>query len=257
MDKSSFGSMWESMQQNGYFSRHPHYQDYFGGSLSSEDKDLDNAILKLNFSAEHVEMPAPYSDVLERSVKRTESVWLGRMFDLPTSGTVLDVGCGFGRSVAWLSERYEQVIGTDISPAAIDGAKARFSHQENVRFMVNESDRIPEEIAERSIDLTYIFTVFQHIPRDFATSILKSVERALNDDGIVIFNLLSNTNEHIDDGELEQEWSIGYSQEQALEMLSRSNLAPLKICTWSAPESGAGWLWIAAGKNSSQSSEIR
>lgn len=249
MEKTLFSRMWDKMQSDGYFARHPHYQDHFGAELSREDQELDNAVLTLDFSQAYVEMPVRYSDAVERSVKRTESQWLGRMFTLPESGLVLDVGCGFGRSVAWFCERYPQVIGTDISSTVLAAAKERFKDRNNVRFFVNESDTLPTEIATGSVALAYIFTVFQHIPREFTANLLRDINRVLASDGVVIFNLLTNFNEAVDTGDSETEWAIGYSPAQALELLASSGFVSLKMCTWSAPGSDTGWLWVQAGKS--------
>ncbi|MES2604816.1 MAG: class I SAM-dependent methyltransferase [Pseudomonadota bacterium] len=252
MEKSLFSSMWDKMQSDGYFARHPHYHDHFGVPLSSEDQALDSAVLQLDFSQARVEMPVPHSAALERSVKRTESQWLGRMFALPQTGTVLDVGCGFGRSVSWLSERYPQVIGTDISATVLQSAKERLKDRPNVRLLVNEADTLPAEIAEGSIALAYVFTVFQHIPREFTANLLRDIARVLADDGVVIFNLLTNINEAVNTGDNETEWAIGYSPAQAEALLASSGLSALKMCTWTMPGSNAGWLWVQAGRQRSK-----
>ncbi|MDO9318524.1 MAG: methyltransferase domain-containing protein [Gammaproteobacteria bacterium] len=247
MEKSLFSRMWDKMQSDGYFARHPHYQDHFGAELSRADRALDNAVLQLDFSQEHVEMPVPYSDALERSVKRTEAQWLGRMFALPETGTVLDVGCGFGRSMSWFADRYPQVIGTDISATVLDSARERLKDRRNVRLLVNESDTLPTDIADGSIALAYVFTVFQHIPREFTANLLRGITRVLADDGVVIFNLLTNVNEAVNTGDSETEWAIGYSPAQAEALLAGSGLSAIKMCTWSTPGSDAGWLWVQAG----------
>jgi SAM-dependent methyltransferase len=248
MEKSLFSRMWDKMQGDGYFARHPHYQDHFGAELSREDRALDSAVLQLDFSQAHVEMPVPYSDALERSVKRTESQWLGRMFALPQTGTVLDVGCGFGRSLSWFADRYPQVIGTDISATVLDSARERLKERRNVRLLVNESDTLPAEIADGSVALAYVFTVFQHIPREFTANLLRGITRVLADDGVVIFNLLTNVNEAVNTGDSETEWAIGYSPAQAEALLADSGLSAIRMCTWSTPGSDAGWLWVTAGR---------
>lgn len=43
--------------------------------------------------------------------------------DLP-KGTALDLGCGQGRNALWLAQRGHQVTGLDLSPVAIEQAKA-------------------------------------------------------------------------------------------------------------------------------------
>lgn len=115
MQKDSFKQMWESMQREGYFKTHPHYTDHFGTTLSDADTQLDAMLLSLDFSRDDITMPVPYSEELERAVKRTESFWLPQMFNMTENGNALDIGCGFGRTVEWLQRQYAQVIATDIS----------------------------------------------------------------------------------------------------------------------------------------------
>ena len=85
-----------------------------------------------------------------------------------------DVGCRFGRSVRGLSEQYFQVIGTDISSQVIDKARELCQEIDNATFYVNEADSLPVEVLPSSIDMVYVFTVFQHIPREY-TLVFRSV----------------------------------------------------------------------------------
>lgn len=248
MNKKEFKEMWETMQKDGYFTDHPHYEDYFGKALSDEDRALDDIILSLDFSASDVYIPIAYSEALERSAKRTEPQWLPQAFDLPQSGVALDVGCGFGRSVRWLSEQYEQVIGTDISSEVISKAQVLCKDIDNAKFYVNEADSLPKEVLPCSIDMAYVFTVFQHIPREYTLGLLKKIVAALKDDGVVVFNLVSNINENKNDGVIETEWAIGYNETQTKDLLETAGLELQKMSKWSGPESSASWLWVAASK---------
>lgn len=248
MQKDSFKHMWEVMQQEGYFKTHPHYTDHFGASLSDADKQLDAMLLTLDYTQDAITMPVPYSEALERAVKRTESMWLPTMFKIPGTGTVLDIGCGFGRTVAWLQPQYSQVLATDISAEAIAFARDKFQHAGNVQFFVNEADALPAEIAPGSIDFAYAFTVFQHMPREFALSLLTQTARCLNVGGVVAFNLLSGINEAVDSGDAATEWAIGYSKEQAQHLLESAGLKPQRFVVWSRSETSMTWLWVLAGR---------
>lgn len=44
---------------------------------------------------------------------------------LPNGGALLDLGCGDGDLIGQVGERYEQIVGTDVSPAVIEQAKER------------------------------------------------------------------------------------------------------------------------------------
>ncbi|MEX0963872.1 MAG: class I SAM-dependent methyltransferase [Pseudohongiellaceae bacterium] len=246
MKNAEFKGMWEKMQEKDYFANHPHYSDHFGSSPSKDELALDRKMLSLDFTQNEITMPIPYSDALERSVKRTESVWLYEMFALPKAGVALDVGCGFGRSVKWMAQHYSRVIGTDISENVISKARANCAALQNVEFFTNDSNSIAADIEPASIDVAYIFTVFQHIPREFSVDILSSVGKVLRGNGKVVFNLLSNINEDLNSGIEGTEWAIGYSEEQAAKLVEQSGLHLDKIVSWSRPETEVRWLWVCA-----------
>jgi len=248
MDQASFKRMWERMQQDGYFRNHPHYSDHFGTDLSDKDRALDAAIIDLDFDTDDIVMPAPYSEALERAVMRTESIWLPKMFELPAGGTAFDLGCGFGRTVAWLKDRYATVHASDISAEVIDEAKRRIGKAPNVQFHVNEADTLPSDIAPGTVDVAYIFTVFQHIPREYAASLLSQVTELLSDSGVAVFNLISGANENLNDGAVDTEWAIGYSHEQAAALVAQAGLQTRRIVRWSRPETPISWLWVLAGR---------
>ena len=248
MKSDEFRRMWDEMQRDGYFTNHPHYTDFLGHTPSKEDLELDNAVIALNFETQNVSMPVPYSDSLERSIKRTESLWLYKMFDLPRTGTALDIGCGFGRSVSWMADNYDKVIGTDISKHVIAAATKNFEHLDNIAFYVNGPDSLPADILPASVDVAYIFTVLQHIPREYTQNILCSVERVLKPGGRVVFNLLSNINEELNEGEQHTEWAIGYSEDQARNLLRDSGLREERLVYWGRPETAINWLWVSGIK---------
>ncbi len=249
MKSDYFKSMWEKMQREGYFRHHADYSDHFGQAPSADERVMDTKLLELDFRQDEISMPFGYSQELERSVKRTESEWLYKMFDLPSSGVALDLGCGFGRTTGWMAKQYAQVIASDISSVVIEEARKNLKNMKNIEFCVNEADSIPVSINDRSLDLVYIFTVFQHIHREFAAGILKQVATALKPEGKVVFNLLSDINEQVDDGAEDTEWTIGYSKDQAIALVENSGLSVERLVRWYRPENEVSWLWVCAKSN--------
>ncbi|GJM13237.1 MAG: hypothetical protein DHS20C12_16400 [Pseudohongiella sp.] len=246
MKRDYFKSMWEKMQKEGYFQNHADYSDHFGQEPSHDERVMDAKLLELDFLEDEIFMPFAYSQELERSVKRTESKWLYEMFQLPTSGVALDLGCGFGRTTSWMAERYEKVIASDISTVVIEEAKRNLKALHNIEFCVNDADSIPAEVGNNTLNLAYVFTVFQHIHRDFAASILKELAAALKPEGKVVFNLLSDINEQVDDGAENTEWIIGYSKKQAVALVENSGLKLDRLVRWYRPENEVSWLWVCA-----------
>ena len=248
-DRNAFKAMWESMQKDGYFSDHAHYTDYHGAELSESDKSLDADIMSLDYAVADITMPAPYSEELERAAKRTEPFWLYQMFDLPKTGMAYDIGCGFGRSVEWLSDIYDHVYASDVSGKVIEEAKKNLASKTNVSLYVNDADSLPGEIPTDSLQFAYAFTVFQHIPREFAQNLLRQLQPLLAEDGCVVFNLLSGVNEDMNEGEDLTEWAIGYSRKQAADLVAAANLELIDIKRWSRPGHEFCWLWVLARRS--------
>jgi len=246
MDSKAFQAMWERMQVEGYFSEHAHYRFDHGQAPGAEEQALDARLRELDYSGEAVVFPVPYSEMLERSVKRLEPWWLPRMFDLPQDGAALDIGCGYGRSVNWLRRVYQRVVGVDISAAAIDRALHNLDGAGNVELLTCSGDKLPAALADASFEVAYAFTVFQHIPREYTASLLKDAHRVLKPGGKIAFNLLSGINEQANEGDLDTEWAIGYSEQAASELLSSTGYALEKQVHWSGPGSDVAWLWLLA-----------
>jgi SAM-dependent methyltransferase len=206
MKRDEFQRMWNEMQKQGYFSQHPHYVDWTmdPGALkpvAPERVDLaqppEPPFDRIDFRASDVTFPR-YTEELERAIKRNEYFWLPEMFALPRGGTVVDVGCGFGRSLEWMRTIYDRCVGIDISEAAIRLATERFAGIQGVEFMVGPGDRLPAQIADQSVDFIYAFNVFEHIPV-LAAAYLSDFVRALRPAGCAVFNLL-RVREHAQDG---------------------------------------------------------
>lgn len=249
MDRDEFKRMWDSMQSNGYFSNHSHYVFDYDTQADAIELALDQQLLSLDYS-DSVEFPVPYSEALERSVKRTESYWLPRMFDLPKRGSVLDVGCGYGRSLKWLSAVYDKATGVDVSPAAIGEARKFLAGIDNISLAVSDPDKLPDDLPRSSFDFAYAFTVFQHIPRQYTQRLLADMASLLSPSGKLAFNLLTGINEDGNSGVIGTEWAIGYNQQTALELLAGTGLEVDKMLTWTGPGTDIGWIWICASKPS-------
>ncbi|XP_077168047.1 putative methyltransferase DDB_G0268948 [Paroedura picta] len=94
----------------------------------------------------------------------------------------VDVGCGSGQSTLWLAERFEKVVGTDISDAQIEEAK-QAAHPPNVSYLVCPAENLPFE--DGSVDFIFSFAAVHwfDIPR-----FMKEVERVLTPSGCVVLS---------------------------------------------------------------------
>ena len=100
-------------------------------------------------------------------------------------GTAVEIGCGMGRICLALSERFDQVVGYDISQEMLNQAR-ELVPATNVTFRLTEGASLPL-LADASVDLVLSFTVFQHIPSvDVIRSYVSDAGRVLAPGGVLI-----------------------------------------------------------------------
>jgi len=103
---------------------------------------------------------------------------------LPSSGQVLDAGCGVGKPTSeFLTKRGFNVTGVDISKKMIDLAKvnvpdARF-YQRNILTL---------DFPDSTFDGVVCVYTLWHIPRMNHPTIIRNLHRMLKDDGILVLN---------------------------------------------------------------------
>ena len=95
----------------------------------------------------------------------------------------LDYGCGVGRLTRTLSERFQQVIGVDISSSMLDEARRNLADRPNVSYEHSDSQ------SRRPVDFVLSKIVFQHIPPREAIPILEHLAGRLTAGGVGILDL--------------------------------------------------------------------
>ena len=100
--------------------------------------------------------------------------------------TAVEIGCGLGRICLALAERFDTVIGYDISQEMLTQAKALVGDAA-VDLRHTDGAALPG-LPDRSADLVVTFTVFQHIPDvDVITAYIEEAGRVLADGGVFAF----------------------------------------------------------------------
>jgi SAM-dependent methyltransferase len=100
--------------------------------------------------------------------------------ELPASGTLLDIGCGSGQTMAWFLEEHPgwSAIGIDIAPDGV--AAARFLGLENVLL----ASALDLPLASEAMDLAVTLDVLQHLPLDGGdNTALREMHRVLKPGG--------------------------------------------------------------------------
>lgn len=262
-DLSIQGSMWDSMQRSGYFRNNAEYSDWSPDKErppspvlktdKSPPKVLPDFLSDIDFGSDEVVLGLQ-GDPMERfgkdidpALKETEEIWLQRMAKLNSEMVVLDIGCGYGRTEAWLWRYVREVHGVDISPYIIDICKERFKDIDNVHFWHNKGDDL-SLFEPNKFDFVYSFNVFQHIPRRFTESYLKGIKRILKNDGMSLFNVFSGMNYDVDDGPYGVDWAIGYSHEDMERKIVNSGLKVSRVFKWRLKGIEPHWIWFAVSK---------
>jgi SAM-dependent methyltransferase len=110
---------------------------------------------------------------------------------------LIDLGCGNGTQTRFLADHFSKVIGTEISPAAVEIAQTK-NGAPNVSYRVfdvlcpEDAQALHEEIGDANL---YMRTVLHQLsPADHATAI-QSIERLLGANGILYMIELSSAAE--------------------------------------------------------------
>ena len=102
------------------------------------------------------------------------------------TGTAVEIGCGLGRICLALSERFDSVIGYDISAEMLKQAEEVVAGHP-VELRLTDGATLPG-LADASVDLVVTFTVFQHIPDvDVIRSYIAEAGRVLAPGGVFAF----------------------------------------------------------------------
>jgi SAM-dependent methyltransferase len=117
------------------------------------------------------------------------------LLDINNDETVLEVGCGYGRSLLYLSSMAHDVIGVDISSEMIKIAKILTKTAANVTLHVSESEKMSFE--DDSVDKIICFAAFDAM---YQKEALCEFNRVCKNGGKIIITG-KNTNYMEDDSE--------------------------------------------------------
>jgi ubiquinone/menaquinone biosynthesis C-methylase UbiE len=98
---------------------------------------------------------------------------------------VLEIGCGPGRVLAPLAERFSHVIGIDFSKDMVEYARQRLQSVPNIRILHNDGRTIP--LPDASVDFIISVIAFQHMDLPTIKSYLQEANRVLRDGGFFRF----------------------------------------------------------------------
>lgn len=128
--------------------------------------------------------PIPFGPVLTRY--RGEFIALLRKrLELTAGSEVLSLGCGLGLMEAELAPHVKRIHGLDISPVAIERARAQFSHLTALTFEVSGAQTL-QGIPSSSYDVVIAMSFFHHIVEAETPRLLAEVARVLKPGGSLV-----------------------------------------------------------------------
>lgn len=100
------------------------------------------------------------------------------------TGLVVDVGCGVGRLAEALADRFDHVVGVDVTPAMLEQARTRVTRPE-VTFVRADVARDPVP-GGRDADLVVSERVVQHLDPDELVPHLRALVGLLRPGGVAV-----------------------------------------------------------------------
>ena len=99
---------------------------------------------------------------------------------------VLDFGCGVGRLLVPLAERFDQIVGVDVSPSMLAEAQKNVARFDGRVILAQSDDELTQ--VQGTFDLIHSVIVFQHIPRGRGMNIVARLLSRLNQGGMAVLH---------------------------------------------------------------------
>lgn len=107
--------------------------------------------------------------------------FIEKKWDVFRGKDVLDYGCGYGQSTAYLAQHAKSVCGLDASSVCVEHARREYGTIANARFVVHSSPLLA--FADASFDSVYSNDLLEHLHPDDALIHLKEIVRVLRPGG--------------------------------------------------------------------------
>lgn len=165
----------------------------------------------MNYSKDKLGLPIEYQQMPEyfdlhniNEETEAKNALIEKLLKEQKVKTVLDMTCGTGSQVFYLTERGYAVIGSDFSPALLDIARSKAkAMNRNITFIDGDMRKI--KVGKFDAVIT-IFSAIGHLTKQDFGKALQNIRANLKENGIYvfdIFNLQAITNEIIDDFAME------------------------------------------------------
>lgn len=164
---------------------------------------------KLGLPIEYQKMPEYFDAHNINEQTATKNALIERLLKEQKVETILDMTCGTGSQVFYLTEHGYEVIGSDFSPALLESARAKAKKMDrNITFI--DGDMRTLQAGKFGAVIT-IFNAIGHLTKADFEKTLKNIKANLKNNGIYVFdilNLQAITDEIIDDFMMDIEETI-------------------------------------------------
>jgi SAM-dependent methyltransferase len=121
-----------------------------------------------------------------RSADGTEILWyrtlLPRIRRFVPTGTILEIGPGFGRWTQYLRSLCDRLILVDLTERCIESCEERFSDDRHIEYFVNDGASL-DMIPDASVDFVFSFDSLVHAEADAVGAYLIQAARKLRPGG--------------------------------------------------------------------------
>jgi len=119
----------------------------------------------------------------------TTQYLLGDIWEAVEHGKVLEIGCGTGRILKFLSYLFDEAHGVDVSEEMIRKGREEMRGLDNVKLHVIDGQTFAG-LDDECFDVILEFAVFQHIPKKkYVKSLLREAYRVLKPSGLMKFQV--------------------------------------------------------------------
>jgi cyclopropane fatty-acyl-phospholipid synthase-like methyltransferase len=140
--------------------------------------------------------------------------------------TVLEIGCGGGWYLAQMLYRgASKVIGFEISLSILNKVKTTFNTLNLTGYELYEvNEQYLKVLPEKSVDIIFEITVFQHIAEKVTRNYLKASKSVLKGDGVFLCQFLMNDKNPLKRPYSTSEGIVYYSHAQVVKMIDDCGL---------------------------------
>jgi SAM-dependent methyltransferase len=105
-------------------------------------------------------------------------------------GRALDLGCGLGRVTRALAQRFDEVVGVDVSAEMVRRAQELHPGPGFPNLTFEATDGVHLPLDDESVDFVFSYEVFQHLPsHEVIRGNLLEVARVLRPEGLALIHV--------------------------------------------------------------------